>query len=174
MNWKSQLGIFLATLIIIGVACFFWGRSSVSVEYYEVVRTETISIPSTELNYIAQATLSDVPMKAIPIHILRTVDTVKHPISSLVRVAGFDSLYSDSVHISGEYYFPPVNLFDIHYKPRPIKYTTKWVEQTKLVTKYNWFNHGVVLSVGYSPLSKRVDGFVGYGVMISVQNLFKE
>jgi hypothetical protein len=172
MDYKAQIGLGLAALIIVGVACFFWGRSSVSVEVREVIRTEIVPLPPVELKYVGQASLSDVQLKSIPIHVIRRTETILPPVDSSVRVAQFDSLYEDSTKISIDYYYPPLNLFNVDFS-YPKNQTTIYSTETKVITKYNWFNHGIVLGMGYVPLAKRFDGFIGYGVTLSLHNLFK-
>lgn len=173
LDWKAQIGIFIATLAIVGVACFFWGKSVVKKEYVTLTQTDIHWIPSVELKYVQKADLSDVQLKSIPIHIIRTVDTVKHPLDGLVRVAEFDSLYSDSTHISGEYYFPPVNMFDIRYSIPQRPDTSYYYETQKIIREYPIASHGLVVAMGYSPFSKKFDGFIGYGVTVHLQNLFR-
>lgn len=172
LDWKAQIGIAVILIAILFFAGFFTHKWTTEIETYEVVRTEIKWLPAVELNYVGQATLSDIQLKSIPIHVIRRTETILPPVDSLVRVAEFDSLYSDSAHISVAYYYPPLNMFDVRYT-YPINQTTIYSTKTKVVTKYNWFNHGIVLGLGYVPLAKRFDGFIGYGITISPQNLFK-
>lgn len=173
LDWKAQIGIAVILIAILFFAGFYTHKWTRKVEVRELIQTDIKWLPAVELKYQGKASLSDVQLKSIPIHIIRTVDTVKHPLSGLVRVAGFDSLYSDSTRISGEYYFPPVNQFDIRYSIPQRPDTTFYYETQKIIREYPLFNHGVVVAAGYSPFTKKFDGFIGYGVTLHLQNLFK-
>ncbi len=143
-TWAAYIGSGLVLLFVTGLVGWTWGRSELRKDIALAPR-DTISHVDTVIAHVPEIKY---------VHLPARIDTVRDTtyIEQPVLVASIDTVmavHKDTLRV--EYFFPPLNFFNVDFKPGPIPVLIKTETVTKTVIESEislpWVLGGVAVGV---------------------------
>ena len=125
-TWAGGVGAGLVLLFVAGLVGWLWGRAVLKADIASAPRdtvhtVDTVMYPIHEIQYV------HLPGKITVVH-----DTTQ--IEPNITIASIDTVmavHRDTIGI--QYYFPPLNFFNVDFKPGPVPVLVKTETVTKTV-----------------------------------------
>lgn len=148
--------VYLVVILIIIFNCYKLGQNSIKQTIIE--KTDTITITDTVV--IVKPKLDTVYLTKYVTDTLYTTDSVKVNVNVPIST----TIYKDSTYYAEISGFK-ASLDVIKVFPRE---TTIYKEKVREIAgKQPLITHGIQVGVGYLPISKKIEPYIGYGVQIN-------
>lgn len=127
MDLKTLIGWIIAAILIVG--SYYLGKTTQSPPIHTTdtveIRQYTIVEQQIKLDTVKaylKLLKSNRELSASKIRLTYEVDSLNEIINKDFAVASLDTMLMDSTRLTIDYYYPPLNFFDISYKSKPKTY----------------------------------------------------